>query len=189
MGDPLPVPPLRFPSESLPRQTRGYDRAATERIFAKVAASYEALWLQCSQLAERVKALEDQVARSEEEKQLVTNALVEVRDSGTEIAEAARREADAMLAKARRRADEIVADAEREARDSARRIASERESERARLEAEIARLRALAGDTHRELSAILLSALEGFREAANGAPYGRPEPNAPHHLVGSSGQA
>ena len=165
---------------------RGYDRAATERIFQRVASGYEALWLQCSQLQERVRALEEDLARSEEEKRLVTNALVEVRDSAAEVSEAARQEAETMLAKARRRADAIVTNAKREAWESARRIVSERADERARLEAEVARLRAVAGETHRELSSFLHTALERYREAANGAESARPEH---HRLVDSSSQA
>ena len=172
MNDSLPVPPLRFPSSSLPRKMSGYDREATERLFEKVASSYERLWLDCSQLREQMSAFAAEVDRFEEERRLLASALVEVKQSTAAIKEDARHEAEAMLRKARQRADETIARAEQEAQARAERAVSEAKRERVRLEEEIARLRAFAAETHRELSSFLLTALDRHAETVDADPLG-----------------
>jgi cell division septum initiation protein DivIVA len=176
------VPPLQFPSSSLPRKVGGYDRDATVRLFENLASSYERLWLECSELRERLSSLETTVAGFEDEKRLLASAFVEVRESGATLIAEARHDAEAMLSKARKKADAIVAQAEREARGTAARIASEAEADRAQLEAEVARLRGFAGETYRELSSFLLAALERSIEAANGKSPGDERPDLPAHV-------
>jgi cell division septum initiation protein DivIVA len=170
MSDSLPVPPLRFPSSSLPRRVSGYDREATERLFEKLASSYEQLWLECSQLREQMSAFAAEVERFEEEKRLLASALVEVKESTVAIMEDARQEAEAMLRKARQRADETFARAEQEAQTRAERAVSEAKRERGRLQEEIARLRAFAAETHRELSSFLLTTLDRHAETVDADP-------------------
>jgi len=172
MSDSLSVPPLRFPSSSLPRRMSGYDRGATERLFEKVASSYEQLWLECSQLREQMSAFAAEVDRFEEEKRLLASALVEVKQSTAAITEDARQEAEAMLRKARQKADETIARAEQAAHARAERAVSEAKQERGGLEEEIARLRAFAAETHRELSSFLLTALDRHAETLEADPLG-----------------
>src|SRR3989442_15170199 len=108
MNDSLPVPPLRFPSSSLPRKMSGYDREATERLFEKVASSYERLWLDCSQLREQMSAFAAEVDRFVEERRLLASPLVEVKQSTAAFKEDGRHEAVVMLGEARQSAGKTI---------------------------------------------------------------------------------
>jgi cell division septum initiation protein DivIVA len=160
----------------------GYDRETTEDLFQNLAASYERLWLESSELREQLSALDAELAQFEQEKRLLSETFIELRETGATATAEARREAEAMLRKARKRANAIVAAAEREAHARANRILSEVKTERSAVEEESMRLRVLAGETHQKLSSFLLTTLEQCSEP-NGRIADR-EPTARHSHSG-----
>jgi cell division septum initiation protein DivIVA len=104
---PLPVPPFQFPATGIPKRPRGYDRAATERVFASLAASYEKLWNEREKLLARMAELEAELGRMREQEPLLRDVLLEAQRSARSTIEEARSEAEALLEKARREAEEI----------------------------------------------------------------------------------
>jgi cell division septum initiation protein DivIVA len=179
----LPVPPLQFPSSSLARKMHGYDRAATESLFAQVAASYEAVWLECARLREKIAEMEQQleavqtdVDRYEDQKRLLGEAMIDTKRSAAAIQEEARQEAAAIKEEARREAEALVRDARAEAdtmiekvepqvQAKAEEILSSAEQERDRLEGEIERLREFSNDTQHELFSFLVAALKWHKSS------------------------
>jgi cell division septum initiation protein DivIVA len=143
MGQSLPVPPLQFPG-ALPQHRGGYERGATEEVFATLASSYETLWVTCDRLQEQVTELQKELDYYREGERLVGEALLEAKRSAAAAKDVMRREAEALLKKARTKADQIIENAKREARTIAETDLSEVKEEWARVEKEMERLRAFA---------------------------------------------
>ena len=85
------VPPTGF---------RGYDRGHTDRLFAEIAASFEDVWRERADLADKVEALDADLVRYKELEALLRTTLVSAERAASELKEQARREADLILAEA-----------------------------------------------------------------------------------------
>jgi cell division initiation protein len=85
------VPPTGF---------RGYDRGHTDRLFAEIAASFEDVWRERADLADKVEALEADLVRYKELEALLRTTLVSAERAASDLKEQARREADVILAEA-----------------------------------------------------------------------------------------
>ena len=107
---------------------RGYRRAGVDAVLAEIADSFEDVWRNRADLADKVEALEHDLQRHKELEGLLRTTLVSAERSAAEMKDAARREADG-----------IVNEAHAEARAVTRRAAAERE----RLDAELRRIKAL----------------------------------------------
>jgi len=123
----------------------GYDRGATDRLLHEIADSFEHVWRERADLHDHVERLEAELARSRELEELLRNTLI-----------SAERAADEVRAQARR-ASELVVE---EARAKAREVVHGAQDERARVEAEVHRLRSLEAETRGAYRAFLTRALE-----------------------------
>lgn len=193
MDESLPVPPLQFPSSSLPRRVNGYDRDATEEVFYKVVSSYATLWHEYSQLKgqfsevqEQLGSLEEELARYKEEERLLGAVMIEANRSAAAMKEEARQEAEAivneaqslvdtMVDEAQAQADKMMEEVEPEVQAKVKQILASAQEERTRLEGEIERLREFSNDTHETLSSLLVAALKWHRSSFN---EGQPIPEA-----------
>ena len=92
---PVEIRPLRPPSS-----LRGYDRGHTDMLFAEIAASFEDVWRERADLADKVEALEADIVRYKELETLLRTTLVSAERAATDLREQARREADVILAEA-----------------------------------------------------------------------------------------
>jgi cell division initiation protein len=106
----------------------GYRRGAVERLLDEIADSYEDVWRDRADFADRIEHLEEELQRHRELEALLRRTLVS--------AEAA---ADEQREQARRNAELVVSEAHAEAR----RITFAATAERERLLAEVHRLRQL----------------------------------------------
>src|ERR687894_2505666 len=110
----------------IPRGPWGYRRGAVERLLDEIADSYEDVWRDRADLADKVEHLEEDLQRHRELESLLRRTLVS--------AEAA---AEEQREQARRNAEQIVSEAHTEAR----RITFAATAERERLRGEVRRLR------------------------------------------------
>ena len=117
----------------------GYRRPTVDTLLAEIADSFETVWRERADLADKVETLETDLQRHKELEGLLRTTLVSAERSAQELRDQARREAD-----------NIVAESHAEARAISRRAAAERE----RPAGELRRIRAL-----------LASALETVDEA------------------------
>src|SRR6059058_2463611 len=78
----------------------GYQRGHTDRLFAEIAASFEDVWRERADLADKVEALEADLVRYKELEALLRTTLVSAERAASELKEQARREADVILAEA-----------------------------------------------------------------------------------------
>lgn len=125
----------------------GYKREAVDRLLADVVESFEDVWRDRADLADRLEALDHDLTRYREMESILRSTLVSAESAAADLRERARREAQLILD---------------EARSEARSIAREAERERAGLLQESRRIRAL-------LSAALATVEEASREPATGS--------------------
>ena len=136
----MALTPVEIRHIHLGKGLRGYRRSTVDRVLEEIAESFENVWRERADLADKVEALEHDLKRHRELEELLRTTLV-----------SAERAAGELKAGARREADTIVAEAHAEARAVTRRAAAERE----RLDAEL-----------RRITSLLRSALETVAEAS-----------------------
>lgn len=106
----------------------GYGRPAVDRLLAEIADSFEDVWRERADMADRVEHLDGELKRHKELESLLRTTLVSAERSASEMKEQARREAD-----------QIVSEAHAEARAVTRRASAEHE----RLQGDLRRVKAL----------------------------------------------
>src|SRR5919201_871932 len=124
----MALTPVEVRHIRLPRGLLGYRRSAVAEALEEVAASFEDVWRERADLADKVEQLEDDLVRYKELEALLRTTLVSAEKASAEMKEQARKEADL-----------ILSEAHAEARAVVRAAVAERE----RLVAETHRIRAL----------------------------------------------
>jgi cell division initiation protein len=104
----------------------GYRRGAVERLLDDIADSFEDVWRERAELADRVEHLEEELQRHRELETLLRKTLVSAEAAASEQREGARRDAERIVA---------------EAHAEARRVTFAAAAERERLAADVRRLR------------------------------------------------
>jgi cell division initiation protein len=96
---------------------RGYRREATDRLFDEIVGSFEDVWRERADLADKVEHLEADLVRFRELETLLRATLVSAEQAAEQLKGHARREADLILSEAQAEARELqrraVADNER----------------------------------------------------------------------------
>jgi cell division initiation protein len=136
----LAYTPVEIRHIKLGRGFLGYKRDAADRTLTEIADSFEDVWRERADLADRIEQLELDLTRHKELEGLLRTTLVSAESSATQMREQARKEAET-----------IVGEAHAEARAISRRASAEKE----RLESELRRIKSL-----------LHSALDSLDEAA-----------------------
>lgn len=135
----MALTPVEIRHVQLKRGLRGYRRESVDDLLAEIAESFEDVWRERADLADRVEQLEHDLVRHKELEGLLRTTLVSAESAAQQLREQARKEAET-----------IVAEAHAEARAIARRATAEKE----RLDVELRRIKSL-----------LRSALETIAEA------------------------
>jgi len=103
---------------------RGYKAPATDKLLEEIAASFEDVWRERADLADKVEQLEADLVRFRELETLLRTTLVSAEQASAQLRDQARREADLILSEAHAEAREVqrrsLAENERLARDSHR---------------------------------------------------------------------
>ena len=120
--------PVEVRHVKLKRGVFGYQRRATESVLSDVADSFEEVWRERADLADKVEQLEADLVRHRELETLLRKTLVSAERSAEELVEQGRREAELIVA---------------EAHAEARRITHGALAEHERLTAELRRVREL----------------------------------------------
>lgn len=85
----------------------GYRRDPTERMFDEIVASFEDVWRERADLADKVEQLQADLVRFRELENLLRTTLVSAEQAAEQLKEHARREADLILTEAQASAREI----------------------------------------------------------------------------------
>ena len=124
----MTITPVELHHVQFRRGLRGYSRGAVDKMIEEIADSFEEVWRQRADFADRIEQLEGELARHRDLETLLRTTLVSAEKSAHEQKDQARREAGI-----------ILAEAHAEARAVTRAAAAERE----RLLAEARKVRAL----------------------------------------------
>jgi cell division initiation protein len=124
----VPLTPVEIRHVPIGRGLWGYRRGAVERLLDEVADSFEGVWRERADFADRIEHLEDELQRHRELETLLRKTLVSAEAAAQEQREGARRDAERIV---------------EEAHGEARRITFAATAERERLEADVRRLREL----------------------------------------------
>jgi cell division initiation protein len=89
----------------------GYKRAAMDRLLDEIAASFEDVWRERADLADKIEQLETDLVRYRELEALLRTTLVSAERASAEMKEQARREADLILGEAHAEARKVQRDA------------------------------------------------------------------------------
>jgi cell division initiation protein len=121
----MALTPVEIRHLAPPRTTfRGYRVAATDRLFEEIAASFEDVWRERADLADKVEQLETDLVRFRELESLLRTTLVSAESASAQTRDQARREAELILSEAHAEAREIqrraIAENERLERESRR---------------------------------------------------------------------
>ncbi len=106
----------------------GYDKAAVDRLLDEIAASFEDVWRERADMADKVEQLEGDLVRYREIEGLLRTTLVSAEKAAVTLKEQARKEADLII---------------EEARSEARSITRRARTDHDRLLAEVRRMRSL----------------------------------------------
>ena len=120
----------------------GYKTGPTDRLLADVAASFEDVWRERADLADRVEQLETDLVRYRELESLLRTTLVSAERASVEMKEQARREAQLILSEAHAEARRV----QRSALVENEQLIGESRRLRAQLEAALGTLADEAGE-------------------------------------------
>jgi cell division initiation protein len=112
----MALTPVEIRHVTVGRGLMGYRRSATDRLLEEIAESFEDVWRDRADLAERVEQLESDLVRYRELETLLRTTLVSAERAAGELKEQAKREADL-----------IVEEAQAEGRGITRRARAERD--------------------------------------------------------------
>jgi cell division initiation protein len=96
----MALTPVEIRHLAPPKSFRGYDRDHTDRLLVEIAASFEDVWRERADLADKVETLEQDIVRYKELEALLRTTLVSAERAASDMKEQARREADTILAEA-----------------------------------------------------------------------------------------
>ena len=120
--------PVEIRHVSIGRALWGYRRSAVEVLLDEIADSFEDVWRERADFADRIEQLEEELQRHIELETLLRKTLVSAEAAAQEQRESARRQSEQIVA---------------EAHVEARRITFEAMAERERLERDVRRLKEL----------------------------------------------
>lgn len=124
----MTITPVELHHIRLRRGLRGYRPGPVDELILEIAESFEEVWRERAEFADRIEQLEGELARHRDLETLLRTTLVSAERSAHELKDQARREAGI-----------VIQEAHAEAREVTRAAAAERE----RLLAEARRVRAL----------------------------------------------
>jgi cell division initiation protein len=168
----MALTPVEIRHLSPPRAlVRGYRAVTTDELFEEIATSFEDVWRERADLADKVEQLETDLVRYRELENLLRATLVSAEQASAQTRDQARREAELILTEAHAEAREI----QRRALAENERL--ERESHRLRVQLQGA-LSALGEPEQDSAQEPEASADESAEETEERSWYGVPDANA-----------
>ena len=125
----MPLTPVEIRHLELHRAwLRGYRKSTVDRLLSEIADSFEEVWRERADLADRLDELETEIGKHRELEALLRSTLVSAERAAHDMKEQARRESDLIV---------------QEARAEGRRIVHEIATDKERLEQDVRKIRAL----------------------------------------------
>jgi cell division initiation protein len=107
----MPDTPVELRHVRFKRSLFGYDRAAVDQVVEATVESFEEVWRERADLADKVESLEAEIVRHREAEALLRTTLISAEKAAHELKDQARREAELILTEAHGEARAITRDA------------------------------------------------------------------------------
>jgi cell division initiation protein len=104
----MALTPVEIRHITFGRSIAGYKPSAVERVLAEIAASFEDVWRERADLADKLEQLETDLVRYRELETLLRQTLVSAERAASELREQARRQAELVVQEAQAEAREIL---------------------------------------------------------------------------------
>ena len=164
----MSLTPVEVRHIELKRGLFGFRKPAVRRAMDDIADSFEVVWRERADLAQRVEDLEAELGRHLELENLLRSTLVSAERAAQDLKEQARREADVIVS---------------EANGEARRIVRDAITEKERLGAEARRVQAIL----RSALEVVESQWQDGEQQSEAAETGAPAAPAPLPSIGEAG--
>jgi cell division initiation protein len=128
MDGEMSLSPAEIRHAELDRDLFGYKRSTVDDLLEEIVESFEQVWRERADLADKVEHLEAEIVRYRELESLLRTTLVSAERASHELRDQARKEAELIVS---------------EAQNEARSIARDARSERERLGAETSRIKSM----------------------------------------------
>ena len=107
----MALTPVEIRHIKLGRSLAGYSRAAVDQLLEDVIDSFEQVWRERADLADKIERLDEDLVRYRELESLLRTTLVSAERASQELKEQARREAELVVTEAHAEARKITLDA------------------------------------------------------------------------------
>lgn len=117
------ITPMDIHNKEFETGFRGYDKEAVNAFMAELVHDYETLYRDNREMTDKIEQLEKRIAQYEKMEATMNDALVLAQETGENVKNSARKEADLIIQEAERQRRQIIAEAERQLREGCEKYA------------------------------------------------------------------
>ncbi len=117
------ITPMDIHNKEFETGFRGYDKEAVNAFMAELVHDYETLYRDNREMTDKLKQLEKRIAQYEKMEATMNDALVLAQETGENVKNSARKEADLIIQEAEQQRRQIIAEAERQLREGCEKYA------------------------------------------------------------------
>lgn len=117
------ITPMDIHNKEFETGFRGYDKEAVNAFMAELVHDYETLYRDNREMTDKIEQLEKRIAQYEKMEATMNNALVLAQETGENVKNSARKEADLIIQEAEQQRRQIIAEAERQLREGCEKYA------------------------------------------------------------------
>ncbi|SUP42940.1 DivIVA domain-containing protein [Veillonella criceti] len=111
------ITPMDIHNKEFETGFRGYDKDAVNAFMAELVHDYETLYRDNREMTDKIEQLEKRIAQYEQMEATMNNTLVLAQETGENVKNAARKEADLIIQEAEQQRKQILEEAERSLRE------------------------------------------------------------------------
>lgn len=112
------ITPMDIHNKEFEKGFRGYDTEAVDAFMTELVHDYEVLYRENREMTDKIEQLEKRLAQYEQMEATMNNTLVLAQETGENVKQAARKEADLILQEAEQERQNILRDAQRSLREA-----------------------------------------------------------------------
>ena len=112
------ITPMDIHNKEFEKGFRGYDTDAVDAFMTELVHDYEVLYRENREMTDKIEQLEKRLAQYEQMEATMNNTLVLAQETGENVKQAARKEADLILQEAEQERQNILRDAQRSLREA-----------------------------------------------------------------------
>ena len=117
------ITPMDIHNKEFETGFRGYDKASVDAFMAELVHDYETLYRENREMTDKIEQLEKRIAQYEKMEATMNDALVLAQETGENVKNSARKEADLIIQEAEQQRRHILEEAERQLREGCEKYA------------------------------------------------------------------